>query len=131
MYFVLPPYNRLNACVRLADLQLEILRLLSAAWDARADAPSAAAELREWASYCRVSRAWRAHFATRPLRLAFNAPLSTAQARALPQGGKTCFHLCQRISLRKCKGYGTTILDKCVGLRDLPPARCGWLLMRR
>lgn len=93
------PQTECMLCVR-ADLQLEILRLLSAAWDARADAPSAAAELREWASYCGVSRAWRAHFATRPLRLAFDAPLSTAQARALPQGGRTCLHLCQSVGAR-------------------------------
>jgi len=71
-------------CARRADLQLEVLRLVGAAWDARPDAPCAAAELREWASYCGVCRAWRAHFAGRPLRLAFDAPLTRAQVTRRP-----------------------------------------------
>ena len=56
--------------------------MLGASWDARPDAPCAADELREWAQYCGVSRAWRAHFGGRPLRLAFDAPLTKAQARS-------------------------------------------------
>jgi len=71
-------------CARRADLQLEVLRLVGAAWDARPDAPCAATELREWASYCGVCRAWRAHFASRPLRLAFDAPLTRAQVTRRP-----------------------------------------------
>ena len=59
--------------------------MLGAAWDARADAPTAADELREWAQYCGVSRSWRAYFGGRPLRLAFDAPLTKAQAR--PRSG--------------------------------------------
>ena len=121
------------------DLQLEILRLLSAAWDARADAPSAAAELREWASYCGVSRAWRAHFANRPLRLAFDAPLSTAQARAPAARRKNMFPFIPGLWARalppaplrlacdasattmqvcpcgNAREYGVMILDKCLG----------------
>jgi len=73
-----------GGCARRADLQLEVLRLVGAAWDARPDAPCAATELREWASYCGVCRAWRAHFAGRPLRLAFDAPLTRAQVPRRP-----------------------------------------------
>ena len=86
-----------------ADLQLEILRVLGAAWDARADAPCAADELREWAQYCGVSRSWRAYFGGRPLRLAFDAPLTKAQASSRSRLAPLCFW-----SISIASAYGTS-----------------------